>query len=153
MEEDLAAFPRSLRSLDFPIKGSHLLKKSLGYQCPEGCTENVKASRTALLHRGIFREFLCVYGPWKLTLGQAGRNEGGSGAGLPGVWGTASPGWLHFAPHQVPHPADRTEEPKPTAFLLESQKANNCFCVPMEAFEELYSCSCSRNSEGRLPPL
>lgn len=58
-----------------------------------------------------------------------------------------------FAPHQVPRPADSTEEPKPTAFLLESQKANNCFCVPMEAFEELYSCSCSRNSEKRFPPL
>lgn len=50
VEEDLAAFPRSLGSLDFPIKGSHLLKKSLGYQRPEGFTENVKASRTALLH-------------------------------------------------------------------------------------------------------
>lgn len=36
LEEDLAAFPRSLGSLDFPIKGSHLLQKSLGYQCPEG---------------------------------------------------------------------------------------------------------------------
>lgn len=50
VEEDLAAFPRSLGSLDFPIKGSHLLKKSLGYQHPEGFTEKVKASRTSLLH-------------------------------------------------------------------------------------------------------
>lgn len=73
-------------------------------------------------------------------MGQAGRNECGSGAGSPGVWDTT-------APHQVSRPADRTEEPKPTAFLIERQKANNYFCVLVEAFEEPHSGSCSQNSE------
>lgn len=37
-------------------------------------------------------------------------------------WDTAAPDWLGLAPLQVPHPADRAEEPNPTAFLSESQK-------------------------------
>lgn len=53
---------------------------------------------------------------------QPAPSEGGSGAGPPGGWDTAVPDWLGLAPLQVPHPADRTEETKPTAFLSESQE-------------------------------
>lgn len=49
--------------------------ESLGYHCPEGFTENLKASRTAWLDWDTFPEFSWVYGPRKTTLGQPGRND------------------------------------------------------------------------------
>lgn len=71
----LGCFSKVIRKSRLSHKRVPFAGESLGYHCPEGFPENLKAARTAWLDWGTFPEFFCVYGPWKTTLGQPGRND------------------------------------------------------------------------------
>lgn len=98
----LGCFSKVIRKSRLSHKRVPFAGESLGYHCPEGFTENLKASRTAWLDWGTFLEFFCVYGSWKTTLGQPGRNDFHGACSLPQqkaalgwpIWWLFQTGWV-----------------------------------------------------------